>query len=123
MRRESGRRRQLNIRSSITRPTKPKEPSISAWGSAWAAWRTIRLIPSGRARSRSAEQIRRYQAMDGHKQSNKSYLTGDTYKALKDAKKLIAYEESFLNNAKRGASVRYGREQIADPRHWRRSAA
>jgi flagellar biosynthesis repressor protein FlbT len=41
---------------------------------------------------------------------NNHILTGEMYKALKDAKKLIAYEQELLNNAKRGPSVRKNRE-------------
>ena len=37
---------------------------------------------------------------------NNHILTGQMYKALKDAKKLIAYEGELLDNAKRGASLR-----------------
>jgi flagellar protein FlbT len=36
---------------------------------------------------------------------NNQILTGNLYKALKEAKKLIAYEEGLLQNAKRGASL------------------
>ena len=36
---------------------------------------------------------------------NNQILTGNLYKALKEAKKLIAYEERLLENAKRGASL------------------
>ena len=36
---------------------------------------------------------------------NNQILTGDLYKALKEAKKLIAYEQELLNNAKRGAGL------------------
>jgi flagellar protein FlbT len=36
---------------------------------------------------------------------NNQILTGNTYKALKEAKKLIAYEEGLLQNAKRGAGL------------------
>ena len=39
---------------------------------------------------------------------NNLLLTGEMYKALKDAKKLIAYEQGLLENAKRGAGVRSG---------------
>jgi flagellar protein FlbT len=39
---------------------------------------------------------------------NNHILTGEMYKALKDAKKLIAYEEELLANASRGSSVRKG---------------
>jgi flagellar protein FlbT len=41
---------------------------------------------------------------------NNHILTGDLYKALKDAKKLIAYEQELVSDAKRGASVRSSRE-------------
>ena len=41
---------------------------------------------------------------------NNHILTGEVYKALKCANKLIAYEQEILDNAKRGASVRNGRE-------------
>jgi flagellar protein FlbT len=37
---------------------------------------------------------------------NNHILTGEMYKALKTAKKLIAYESELLENAKRGAGVR-----------------
>ena len=46
---------------------------------------------------------------------NNHILTGETYKALKDANKLVAYEEELLNNAKRGASVWNGRETDRRP--------
>src|SRR5689334_242323 len=36
---------------------------------------------------------------------NNHILTGETYKALKDAKKLIAYEEELVNHAKRSAGL------------------
>jgi flagellar protein FlbT len=36
---------------------------------------------------------------------NNQILTGNLYKALKEAKKLIAYEEGLLQHAKRGADV------------------
>src|SRR6185436_5216459 len=36
---------------------------------------------------------------------NNQILTGNLYKALKEAKKLIAYEEGLLQHAKRGANV------------------
>ena len=36
---------------------------------------------------------------------NNQILTGDLYKALKEAKKLIAYEEGLLRNAKRGSNL------------------
>ncbi len=41
---------------------------------------------------------------------NNHILTGEMYKALKVAKKLIAYEEEIVNHAKRGASLRSGSE-------------
>jgi flagellar biosynthesis repressor protein FlbT len=37
---------------------------------------------------------------------NNHILTGEMYKALKTAKKLIAYELELLDNAKRGAGLR-----------------
>jgi flagellar protein FlbT len=37
---------------------------------------------------------------------NNRILTGEIYKALKDAKKLIAYEEELLSNAKSGTRLR-----------------
>jgi flagellar biosynthesis repressor protein FlbT len=42
---------------------------------------------------------------------NNHILTGEMYKALKDAKKLIAYEEGLLNDAKRSQSLRSGSEE------------
>ena len=41
---------------------------------------------------------------------NNHILTGEMYKALKDAKKLIAYEQELLNHAKRRAGLRNSRE-------------
>jgi flagellar protein FlbT len=41
---------------------------------------------------------------------NNHILTGDVYKALKYANKLIIYEQEILDNAKRRAGVRSGRE-------------
>ena len=41
---------------------------------------------------------------------NNHILTGEMYKALKDAKKLIAYETELTNNAKRGPGVPGGRQ-------------
>lgn len=41
---------------------------------------------------------------------NNHILTGQMYKALKDAKKLIAYEQELLNHAKRRAGLRSSRE-------------
>ena len=40
---------------------------------------------------------------------NNHILTGEMYKALKESKKLIAYEEELLTNATRGPSVRKSR--------------
>ena len=42
---------------------------------------------------------------------NNHILTGELYKALKQAKKLIAYEAELIENAKCGKSVREGGEQ------------
>jgi flagellar biosynthesis repressor protein FlbT len=39
---------------------------------------------------------------------NNHILTGEMYKALKDAKKLISYEQELLYNAKRGTGLRGG---------------
>ena len=41
---------------------------------------------------------------------NNHILTGEMYKALKDAKKLIAYELELLNDAKCGPGLRSGGE-------------
>ncbi len=41
---------------------------------------------------------------------NNHILTGELYKAMKDAKKLIAYEQELINHAKRRAGLRTGRE-------------
>jgi flagellar protein FlbT len=41
---------------------------------------------------------------------NNNILTGEIYKALKAAKKLIAYEEGLLNNAARSQSLRSSSE-------------
>ena len=41
---------------------------------------------------------------------NNHILTGEMYKALKSAKKLIAYEKELLDHATRGASLRSDRE-------------
>jgi flagellar protein FlbT len=41
---------------------------------------------------------------------NNHILTGEVYKALKDAKKLIRYEQELLSNAKRGAGLLGGRQ-------------
>jgi flagellar protein FlbT len=42
---------------------------------------------------------------------NNHILIGEMYKALKTAKKLIAYELELLENAKRGAGVRVRRQE------------
>jgi flagellar protein FlbT len=39
---------------------------------------------------------------------NNQILTGDLYKALKEAKKLIAYEQELIGNAKRSQGLRNG---------------
>ena len=41
---------------------------------------------------------------------NNHILMGEMYKALKNAKKLIAYEQEIIDNAKRGAGLRIGGE-------------
>jgi flagellar biosynthesis repressor protein FlbT len=41
---------------------------------------------------------------------NNLILTGEMYKALKQAKKLIAYEQELVSNAKRRAGLRHGGE-------------
>ena len=41
---------------------------------------------------------------------NNQILTGNLYKALKEAKKLIAYEEELLRNAKRSADLQKRRK-------------
>jgi flagellar protein FlbT len=41
---------------------------------------------------------------------NNLILTGNLYKALKEAKKLIAYEERLIEHAKRSANLRHHRE-------------
>ena len=41
---------------------------------------------------------------------NNHILTGEMYKALKDAKKLIEYEQELLDDAKCGTGLRGGRE-------------
>jgi flagellar protein FlbT len=37
---------------------------------------------------------------------NNQILTGNVYKALKEAKALVAYEQELMDNAQRGASLR-----------------
>jgi flagellar protein FlbT len=46
---------------------------------------------------------------------NNHILTGELYKALKDAKRLIAYEEELINHAKRGTSLRSDRQADRQP--------
>jgi flagellar protein FlbT len=46
---------------------------------------------------------------------NNHILTGELYKALKDAKKLIAYEEELISHAKRGTSLRSSRQADRQP--------
>jgi len=43
---------------------------------------------------------------------NNQILTGDMYKALKEARKLIAHEEELVNHANRSNGLRGGR--VAD---------
>ena len=42
---------------------------------------------------------------------NNHILTGNTYKALKESAKLIAYEQELLSHAKRSTSLRQSRER------------
>jgi flagellar protein FlbT len=46
---------------------------------------------------------------------NNLILTGNVYKALKEAKKLIQYEKELMDNAERGASLRRGRQADVEP--------
>ncbi len=46
---------------------------------------------------------------------NNQILTGNLYKALKDAKKLIAYEQELMTHAGRGQNVRRGIEANGRP--------
>jgi flagellar protein FlbT len=41
---------------------------------------------------------------------NNHILTGQSYKALKEAKRLIAYEQDLLEHAERGRDLRQGRQ-------------
>ncbi len=41
---------------------------------------------------------------------NNRILTGEMYKALKEAKRLVAYEQKVLEHAKRGAGVQENRD-------------
>jgi len=45
---------------------------------------------------------------------NNKILTGELYKALKDAKKLIAYEKGLLDHATLGADLQQGRQPNGD---------
>jgi len=45
---------------------------------------------------------------------NNKILTGELYKALKDAKKLIAYEKGLLDHATLGAELQQGRQPNGD---------
>jgi flagellar protein FlbT len=46
---------------------------------------------------------------------NNRILTGEMYKALKEAKRLIAYEQQLLDDAKRSAGVRQGSNSDLQP--------
>jgi flagellar protein FlbT len=46
---------------------------------------------------------------------NNHILTGQMYKALKEAKKLIAYEGELLNHAARGKGLRQSGDAISEP--------
>ena len=46
---------------------------------------------------------------------NNLILTGEVYKALKECKKLIAYEEELIDHAKRGAGLRSRGQQNREP--------
>ena len=46
---------------------------------------------------------------------NNHILTGKMYKALKDAKKLIAYERELMDHAKRGQNLRQDRDTNGKP--------
>ncbi len=46
---------------------------------------------------------------------NNHILKGEMYKALKEAKKLVAYEQELLENASRGTSLRQHRETDRQP--------
>ena len=46
---------------------------------------------------------------------NNRILTGELYKALKEAKRLIVYEQEVIENAKRGAGVRQGSTSDIQP--------
>jgi flagellar protein FlbT len=46
---------------------------------------------------------------------NNRILTGEMYKALKEAKRLIAYEQQLLDDAKRSAGLRQGSNSDLQP--------
>jgi flagellar protein FlbT len=46
---------------------------------------------------------------------NNHILTGEMYKALKESKKLIAYERELIDHAKRGTGIRSGCEADRQP--------
>ena len=46
---------------------------------------------------------------------NNQILTGQMYKALKDAKKLIAYERELMDHAKRGQNLQQDRDPDGKP--------
>jgi flagellar protein FlbT len=46
---------------------------------------------------------------------NNHILMGNTYKALKQAAHLITYEQELISHAKRGASLRKGRQADGEP--------
>jgi len=46
---------------------------------------------------------------------NNHILTGEMYKALKSAKKLVAYEQELVGHANRRTGLRYGSEANREP--------
>ena len=46
---------------------------------------------------------------------NNHILTGEMYKALKEAKKLITYEQELINHAKRDQCLRKNRQTNGEP--------
>lgn len=46
---------------------------------------------------------------------NNHILTGELYKALKEAKKLISYEQELIDNATRGPGLRQGGQGDVEP--------
>ena len=75
-----------------------------------------RTAPRGLFRAGARLPPGRAERLAVHREINNHILTGELYKALKAARKLIAYEQELLNNAKRGASLRSGREADRHPR-------